>query len=397
MLLVLISCTDPPDTGADWEGQAAGECADGADNDGDGAFDCNDTDCAGAPDCADADADTDSDTDTDTDTDSDTDTDPVNRAPTSPVVAIVPDDPSAGDLLACTLVTPATDPDRDALAYSVAWTRDGEPIEGAETTLYEDDTMPAAEALDVADSTWTCTMTASDGALTASGSALAIVPGTCDVQDVTSCGGDLAAVAGLSSEIVTDLGTQSDCTDAAYVPAASATTTSFTLTPRVEVCEEGGETYTVSTVLRVVEDGHGAQIGLRANWPDGTEALLRRWYYDSADGNGAHATLVTATGDQEWLGGGESMGYDGWRYGWARGMATKGGWVSLQLSVDVPSGAITYRMYDPDTSSTVYEGTLTTTLPDELPTFTVYHFSGYYSAPGEVAEIAMDPELWTTE
>ena len=33
------------------EGQSAGDCSDGADNDGDGDFDCNDSGCAGSPDC----------------------------------------------------------------------------------------------------------------------------------------------------------------------------------------------------------------------------------------------------------------------------------------------------------------------------------------------------------
>ncbi|MEN0060951.1 MAG: hypothetical protein AAGA48_02315 [Myxococcota bacterium] len=35
------------------EGDDPGECTDGADNDVDGLFDCNDPDCAGAPDCED--------------------------------------------------------------------------------------------------------------------------------------------------------------------------------------------------------------------------------------------------------------------------------------------------------------------------------------------------------
>ena len=35
-----------------WEGRYAGECDDGADNDGDSFFDCNDPDCSGAPSCA---------------------------------------------------------------------------------------------------------------------------------------------------------------------------------------------------------------------------------------------------------------------------------------------------------------------------------------------------------
>ncbi len=36
------------------EGSAPGACADGADNDQDGDFDCNDANCAGAPDCSEA-------------------------------------------------------------------------------------------------------------------------------------------------------------------------------------------------------------------------------------------------------------------------------------------------------------------------------------------------------
>lgn len=42
------------------EGRSPGDCTDGADNDGDGAFDCNDSGCTASPDCqaaADADAD----------------------------------------------------------------------------------------------------------------------------------------------------------------------------------------------------------------------------------------------------------------------------------------------------------------------------------------------------
>jgi hypothetical protein len=41
------------------EGQNAGECSDGADNDGDGDFDCDDADCAGSPDCDEGTQDTD--------------------------------------------------------------------------------------------------------------------------------------------------------------------------------------------------------------------------------------------------------------------------------------------------------------------------------------------------
>jgi hypothetical protein len=41
-----------------YEGDEAGECSDGADNDKDGLFDCDDDTCAGSPDCKTTDIDT---------------------------------------------------------------------------------------------------------------------------------------------------------------------------------------------------------------------------------------------------------------------------------------------------------------------------------------------------
>ena len=56
VLALLLGCSgsEPTQDSAErlWEGRTSGECADGADNDGDGAYDCVDTDCAGAPECA---------------------------------------------------------------------------------------------------------------------------------------------------------------------------------------------------------------------------------------------------------------------------------------------------------------------------------------------------------
>jgi len=73
-MLVVAGCGDKDDA---VEGQGVGDCTDGADNDADGLFDCQDDGCAASPDCAEeeADADTDSDTDSDTDADTDADTD----------------------------------------------------------------------------------------------------------------------------------------------------------------------------------------------------------------------------------------------------------------------------------------------------------------------------------
>ncbi len=65
-LLALAGCGDKEGVGADGEGSdtgradhssegtGVGECSDGADNDGDGLYDCNDPDCEGAPDCSEA-------------------------------------------------------------------------------------------------------------------------------------------------------------------------------------------------------------------------------------------------------------------------------------------------------------------------------------------------------
>jgi hypothetical protein len=87
-ILLIISCTSAPDV----EGDAALECRDGADNDGDSYFDCDDHDCDGSPDCSTSDgtdtgnggtnhegddsaADTGADSGNDTDTDTAADTD----------------------------------------------------------------------------------------------------------------------------------------------------------------------------------------------------------------------------------------------------------------------------------------------------------------------------------
>lgn len=69
MLVLFLGCTPNPADSAvvDYEGDVSGECSDGADNDRDGAYDCDDADCAGSPDCDTGAAPTDSDSDTDTD------------------------------------------------------------------------------------------------------------------------------------------------------------------------------------------------------------------------------------------------------------------------------------------------------------------------------------------
>jgi hypothetical protein len=52
-LLLASACTETRRAPGRAEGMNPGECSDGADNDGDGFFDCNDSDCARAPNCSD--------------------------------------------------------------------------------------------------------------------------------------------------------------------------------------------------------------------------------------------------------------------------------------------------------------------------------------------------------
>ncbi len=65
------ACAEDPDI----EGDAPGECTDGADNDRDELFDCDDPGCADDPACGGVDSDADADTDVDADADADADTD----------------------------------------------------------------------------------------------------------------------------------------------------------------------------------------------------------------------------------------------------------------------------------------------------------------------------------
>ena len=80
-LSTFLACgEEEKETRTEPEGANPGECTDGADNDFDGDYDCNDSDCSGAPDCEeeaveiDTGLETDSGSDSDTDTASDSDT-----------------------------------------------------------------------------------------------------------------------------------------------------------------------------------------------------------------------------------------------------------------------------------------------------------------------------------
>ncbi len=63
--------------------------------------------------------------------------------------------------LICSIDTPSTDPDGDAVSYTYEWDVDGAPFALAETTVSEGDTIPSGSL--GSDEGWTCAVTPSDG------------------------------------------------------------------------------------------------------------------------------------------------------------------------------------------------------------------------------------------
>ncbi len=134
-LLFLAGCpAAPEDEEARVEGAEGGDCSDGADNDQDGAFDCDDDGCAASPDCG-----------------------TENAAPSGAAIAIEPAAPTDEDDLACVIVTASTDPNGDAVSYRYAWSIDGADAGVATETV--------SAALTSGGKTWTCTVTPTDGTL----------------------------------------------------------------------------------------------------------------------------------------------------------------------------------------------------------------------------------------
>lgn len=118
------------------EGTAGGDCRDGADNDDDGLFDCDDDGCGASPDCEGSDE---------------------NAAPSGAAIAIEPATPGDDDDLVCTIVTEATDPNGDPVSYTFAWARTGADAGVSGATV--------GAALTTGGDTWTCTVTPNDGVL----------------------------------------------------------------------------------------------------------------------------------------------------------------------------------------------------------------------------------------
>lgn len=160
------------------EGQNAGECTDGADNDADGTFDCDDTDCDGSPDCGEDTGNADS-----------------NAAPSGVAIAITPATPGPDDALSCTVTTEAVDPDGDTVSYRYAWTVDGVSAGVTEATV--------ASSLTEGGQTWTCTVTPTDGMLDGTSASASV---TVEPEAETSQLGSSSSNPGTSCKAILDAG-----------------------------------------------------------------------------------------------------------------------------------------------------------------------------------------------
>lgn len=124
---------DDDATPPDIEGDEPGECDDGADNDADTLYDCDDPDCAGAPACEEE----------------------LNTPPTAPVVSIVPANPHSTEPLNCFIEAPSEDADDHLVTYAWSWTVNGD--DSGVTDLV----VPASETS--TGDTLVCTVTPNDG------------------------------------------------------------------------------------------------------------------------------------------------------------------------------------------------------------------------------------------
>jgi hypothetical protein len=130
-LLFAVGCQDVGITEApEREGDDPGECADNADNDADGTFDCDDPDCSLAPECRE------------------------NTPPNAPEIRIDPWVPTTTDNLVCVIDVPSADAEGDEITYTYRWEVDAGDG-GDEPTISSDATAKHE--------VWTCFVTPSDG------------------------------------------------------------------------------------------------------------------------------------------------------------------------------------------------------------------------------------------
>ena len=125
---VVLSCNDTSVLKLEAEGDDPGECSDGADQDRDDLFDCDDPDCAGSDDCAEGD-----DTGGSGGGSGSGGTGDEDQPPSAPVVEVTPERPRDAELLTCAVVAASVDPDGDAVVYLTEWYVGGVAVGSGET------------------------------------------------------------------------------------------------------------------------------------------------------------------------------------------------------------------------------------------------------------------------
>ncbi len=129
--IALSGCSDVSISVApELEGDDPGECSDAADNDGNGLFDCDDTPCFNAPECA------------------------PNAPPGQPALRVDPPEPKTTDTLRCVIDIASFDPDGDAVEYAFSWA-----LDGVDTGITE---ANIESVMTVKDQTWMCTVIPTD-------------------------------------------------------------------------------------------------------------------------------------------------------------------------------------------------------------------------------------------
>ncbi len=117
----------------------------------------------------------------------------LNSGPAAPVITIEPAAPYNGiDDLQCMLDTPSTDPDGDAITYSLGWDVDGVPFASPSTTIMTDDTV--AGSFTSPGEVWTCTLTPSDAWDTGSTATVSVTIGCLDGSDASCPAADCATI-----------------------------------------------------------------------------------------------------------------------------------------------------------------------------------------------------------
>ena len=131
-----IECSEDTSVHSEIEGDESGECSDGIDNDNDGYIDCNDSGCNEDPDCGSS---------------------PNNLAPNPPIVSVHPDRPRNSEDISCQIDTGSTDPEGDTVTYSFLWYKNDIDTGLSSESIAASMTAPG--------DTWRCEVTPNDGQL----------------------------------------------------------------------------------------------------------------------------------------------------------------------------------------------------------------------------------------